>query len=433
MSGIKNSIDIFLGQDKIAELQIKDDQLSWQYTGFWQEHGFAVSPHLPLQHNIPSINTQIFLRNMLPEGIAFEELVAYFHVSKNNTFALMRILGADTSCGLVLLGSGVMLPNKGVFREISINELQQRLDNREHFNLLIWDDKPRLSLAGVQDKLNVVYLGNKLGFGEGKLCSTHILKFERHKLAHLVLNEYVTMHLARKCGLDVADVDILHFGNHPSLLVKRFDRAFKTESEVQRRHVLDGCQMLNLPPEYKYERNFGSGRDVAHIREGVSYEKIFKLAEQCINPALTKQKMLDWALFNLLVYNCDAHGKNISFFVDKSDISLAPFYDLVNIKMYEYFNQEMAMCFGSEFDCDAINSYQLIEFADICGIPNFLLANRLNIIASSILDNINTIINSVFNNISLEDQSYLNRYLDLVIRRCNYFLTKITDIKTLSV
>lgn len=50
----------------------------------------------------------------------------------------------------------------------------------------------------------------------------------------------------------------------------------------------DGCQTLNLPPDYKYERNFGSSRDVAHIREGLSFQKLFSFADQCENPIATK-------------------------------------------------------------------------------------------------------------------------------------------------
>ena len=60
--------------------------------------------------------------------------------------------------------------------------------------------------------------------------------------------------------------------------------------------------------------------------------------------------MLDWVLFNILVFNYDAHGKNISFFVGANGISLAPFYDLVNLQMYPEFEQTMAMGLGDEFD-----------------------------------------------------------------------------------
>lgn len=121
------------------------------------------------------------------------------------------------------------------------------------------------------------------------------------------------MQLAERCALSVANVQMLHFGQHSALLVERFDRKLVTTNTVKRRHLIDGCQALNLPPEYKYEQNFGNGRDVAHIRDGVSLPKLFDFANQCMNPAKTKQQILDWVLFNVLIFNCDAHGKNISF------------------------------------------------------------------------------------------------------------------------
>lgn len=434
MNNNQNYLDIFLGQEKIAELQTTSTQLIWNYTSNWQEHGYPISPHLPFLQNIDPTNTQIFLRNMLPEGRAFDDLITYSRVSRGNTFALIRILGADTSGALILLPAGSSLPENSNFRMITSEELQDRLDKREHFNLQIWDDKPRLSLAGVQDKLNVVVdKYNVIGFGEGKLCSTHILKFETHKLAHLVLNEFVTMSLAQSCDIEVAKVEMRRFGKNPALLVKRFDREFQSSDNVLRKQVIDGCQALNLPPEYKYERNFGSGIDVAHIKNGASFAKIFKFADQCNNPALVKMKIIDWAFFNLLVFNCDAHGKNISFFVNQHGISLTPFYDLVNIKMYGNFNQEMAMAIGDEFDADNINAYQIIEFAEMCNISRAFVGERLQIMANKILVSIEFIINANKSNTDAEEREYLDKYKNLVIGRCKYFLGTITDIKTLSV
>ncbi len=126
------------------------------------------------------------------------------------------------------------------------------------------------------------------------------------------------MQLARECGIQVPNIQLKRYGKYPALLVERFDRKLTENNEVLRRHVIDGCQALNLPPEYKYERNYGSGRDVKHIRDGVSLAKLFNFANRCINPVETKAKILDWVLFNLLIFNYDAHGKNISFFIVKA-------------------------------------------------------------------------------------------------------------------
>lgn len=427
MTGSKRALDVILGKDKIAEFVLKNDQLEWRYTQEWQLSGFPVSPHLPLQDDIPTLNVQRFLSNLLPEGKAFQELIACFHLSKTNTFGLVQALGLDVSGSLIFLPSIQALPKNKVFRKISLKELEERLDSRDEYSLIIWDEKPRLSVAGVQDKINVM-LDEKgaLGFGEGSLCSTHILKFERQKLAHIALNEYITLQLAQACGLTVANAQLWYFGSHSALLVERFDRRFISMSEVNRRHIIDGCQALNLPPEYKYERNFGSGRDVAHIREGASYNKLFDFANQCNNPALTKQKILDWALFNTLVFNYDAHGKNISFFVGANGFSLAPFYDLVNIKMYPEFEHEMAMAMGDSFDANMMNAYQLADFADSCQLSRLLVSRRLKMIITKLKKALIGIDHEIVK--TAEERSYLIQYQQMIHERCEHLLGQVDDI-----
>lgn len=420
MSGSDHGLSVYLGNHFIAELSITEDQLQWQYCDQWQQSGYAVSPHLPLDKKIPAINVQRFLRNLLPEGNALEELLHTFHLSKSNTFGLVRALGLDPPGSLVFQSSTSKQPTQNTFRSVSEEELIQRLQCREDFSLIIWDGKPRLSVAGVQDKLNVVINEEQqLGFGEGKLCSTHILKFEKQKLAHLVLNEYVTMQLAKHCGLPVANVKLMRYGAHPALLVERFDRRFISIEEVKRRHMIDGCQALNLPPEHKYERIFGKGRDVAHIRDGVSLNKLFQFAEQCNNPALVKQRMLDWVLFNTLIFNCDAHGKNISFFVGKSGLSLAPFYDLVNIKMYPAFDHDMAMALGDEFEESGINAYQLADFADSCQLPRAFVSRRLKVLSKKLQSMLSSCDPVAIND---EEKAYLQNYQQMIHQRCQHLL-----------
>lgn len=422
-----NQLDIYVNFELAAYIFLQQDQLVWEYSEAWKRTGFAVSPHLPLNEAIPNINVSRFLRNLLPEGQALEELIKCYNLSKTNTFALLRALGLDIPGSMVAVAHEQTMPTEGEFRPIHHDELARRLDNQKQLSLIIWDGKPRLSVAGVQDKINVVVDDNQdMGFGEGALCSTHLLKFEKQTLSHLVLNEYVSMQLAAACGLDVANTTLMHFGEHSALLVERFDRKRVSKCEVRRYHVIDGCQALNLPPEYKYERNYGSGRDVAHIREGASVLKLFKFAEQCTNPAVTKKKMLDWILFNILIYNADAHGKNISFFVSKNGMSLTPFYDLVNIKMYNEFEQDMAMAIGDEFDSDSIHAYQLADFADSCSLSRRFVAKQFQGIISKCFKALNDQFGDIARN--SQERRYLDQYKETVHQRGVCLLRELADI-----
>lgn len=428
MTGNEGELNVSLGGNTIARLSLQHDQIFLHYTQDWQQFGYAISPHLPLSDEIPTSNVQRYLRNLFPEGDVLDTLLTNLRLSKANTFGIIRTLGGDTSGSLLFLPPEQSLPTTFSLRPITPAEIEKRLDERDEYSLIIWDGKPRLSMAGVQDKINVtITFDGQMGFGEGKLVSTHLLKFEKQKLSHLVINEYVSMQLAQQCGIQVANVELIRFGKYPALLIKRFDRKLTPSGEVMRRHVIDGCQALNLPPEYKYERNFGSGRDVAHIREGASLAKLFELANQCTNPADTKNKMLDWILFNLLIYNYDAHGKNISFYVRKNGMSLTPFYDLVNIKMYPQFESDMAMALGDDFDGETIKAYQLADFADSCQLSRSYLAKQLKNMASTLLSVLDK--NDVFDVACNEEENrYLKQYQQMIRKRCEYFLGQADEI-----
>lgn len=427
MRGTNLKLNVYLGEQVIATLRLEQDQLFWQYSNAWQASGFAISPHLPLHDAFPPINVVRFLRNFLPEGHAFDTLLSHYHLSRSNTFALIKVLGADIPGALIFLEEQETLPKKAVLRMLSQESLKKRLANRLSQDLIFWDHKPRLSVAGVQDKVNILlHNNNEFAFGEGTLCSTHILKFETQQHLHLVLNEYVTMQLAACCGLETAKVDLLRLDEFPALLVQRFDRQRIAPNQVKRRLVIDGCQALNLPPDYKYERNLGSGRDVQHIRDGASFVKIFELAESCKNPVLTKQKIVDWLLFNVLIFNYDAHAKNISFFVSEQGYELTPFYDLVNVKMYSDYSHDMAMALGDEFAGDTVNAYQLTDFAESVNLSRNFVQHRLMLL----LDQFLQALDMVLNNLSLTnaEQEYMARYKSMLLKRYQHLRSQVTLI-----
>ena len=207
MIGNKSHLTVFIAQQKVARITRNDnDELDWHYASAWRQTGFALSPFLPLEAEIESVNVTRFLRNLLPEGGGLHELLQRFNLSKFNTFGLSLALGTDLPGALIILPTESMDIQSTSFRKLSTSELAARLNDRDEQGLIFWDDKPRLSVAGVQDKINLVRMPNgDMGFGEGNLCSTHILKFEKKQHIHLALNECITLTLARQCGLKVAN------------------------------------------------------------------------------------------------------------------------------------------------------------------------------------------------------------------------------------
>jgi len=351
----------------------RDENYYFEYDKSWIENGFAISPHLPFNETYTSSTIKRFLENLIPEGEGLEDIALFSRISKNNTFAIMHSIGYDTA-GALFFGEN-REANEPIFREILDEELTGRIEELESKSIAIWDRKVRLSLAGVQAKLPVIIRDNKIGLANGTLSSTHIMKFQTKRNTHIVVNELFCMRLAKKIGLKVANVELRRFGKYPTLLIERFDRVYKKDF-VERLHIIDGCQMLDLPPTYKYEQNFGNMRDVAHIREGASFKKLFKSAKLCSIPAIAQLELLNWAMFNLIIGNSDAHGKNFSFFVHKKVIKPTPFYDILCVMMYD-FDHNLAMAYGDEFNSDKVLAYQLLEFADDVGMNHKLVAKVL--------------------------------------------------------
>ncbi|MFI4956089.1 MAG: HipA domain-containing protein [Gammaproteobacteria bacterium] len=380
MSGFKHRLNAYLGIQCIGALGLtNENELEFFYHESWQQTGYPLSPHLPLDNSARNnqFSIRVFFQNVFPEGENLAILLETFHLSRSNIFSITQVLGQDLPGAMRLVLDPGILPTDLIFRPIQASEVTERLKHESARQLMIWDGKLRLSLAGVHQKINVVVRDNsEMGFGEGALCSTHILKFERSHAKHLVLNEFSMMKLAKAVGLSVADVSLMHFGEYPALLVKRFDREWEGD-HIQRRHVIDGCQALNLLPDYKYERHLGSGRDVAHIRDGANLPALFRCCDTCSNPALAKKQLLTWVLFNVIIGNWDAHGKNLSFFVSPLGMEIAPAYDLISVRMYPEFSQEWAMALGDEFDAKSVGAFQLADFADSCELPRSAVARIL--------------------------------------------------------
>lgn len=398
---MKHVLYLFARDQQVATIayQAKDDFWSLEYDANWlaSPRAFPLSPALPLfaAQNIHASGTiKRFVENLLPEGRALDISASTYGVSKNNVFALIQQLGVETA-GAFRFGVDSLAftaeKQDETKREITLEELEQRLCQRDHIPFVVWDKKVRMSIAGYQDKLTVLrHQDNgisRLFLAAPPLASTHILKPEPvgNNMSHLVANEYYCMTLAKRMGFPVAEVSVLRVPR-PILLVKRFDReliASPTGLAVNRLHMVDACQAWDLPVSFKYERNLGSNGQVRHIRDGMSFEKLFACVDQTVDKASAKLGLLRWALFQFLIGNCDAHGKNFSFFVERDGLVPAPWYDLVSVVQYPELSHELAMAFGDVFELDEVKGFAFADFAQRCSIPRTLLHREAVKVANS--------------------------------------------------
>lgn len=373
----------------LLDFHTANGSFSFRYDDAWlNDDGFLLSPRLTpdvCSGLNASAELRVFLANLLPEGQALDDVAAASAISKTNLYGLIRHLGRETTGALALLSADAApATSETSLREIANEELSRRIRERADAPFSIWDGKVRLSIAGYQDKIAVFKNGDRLFLADGALASTHILKPQPRQasLKHLVVNEHFCMTLAKQIGLPVADVELIRVPE-PVLLIQRFDRQ-RSEDGVRRVHVIDACQALGLPPEYKYERNFGNRRDVAHIRDGSSMAKLFSLIEHTHHKAREKLQLLHWCLFQYLIGNSDAHGKNLSFFVQRHALTLAPAYDLVCVEAHPEFEHEAAMAIGDNFNYRQVGPVDWAQFANDCGLPKALVGREMQKLAEMV-------------------------------------------------
>lgn len=397
------SLQVYARQALVGALAFEpqSESFSLAYAADWvnSPRGYPLSPHLPLSGVAASGAIRRFIENLLPEGRALDVASAHSNIQKNNVFGLIRYLGKETAGALSFLPFGQTPQTLETRRrEVPLEELQARISNRNQVPFTIWDGKARMSMAGFQDKLLVQMEEGRIYLADGSLASTHILKPEplNATLPFMVANEHFCMQLVRRIsqrrhGLDgVAEVVILRVPS-PVLAIKRFDRK-RGPLGIQRIHVIDGCQALDMPVSAKYERNFGNGDDVQHIRDGVGFPRLMGVRKHLEKPAVGMQVLVLWAVTTLLLGNSDAHGKNISFYCGKAGLNAAELYDLASVVQYDAqkYEHDLAMAFGDEFNLSGIGAYALADFCVRSEIPRAYFARELTTLCKLALEEVQT-------------------------------------------
>ena len=396
------TLNVWAGEDLVGVLghDAQTNRFRFDYTAEWRQADgrFPLSPLLALQRldgETPeqhSAQVRQFFENLLPEGEALDHAAQTAGTTRSNLVGLLIAIGKETAGDLRVTladasAASAAAAEREHLREITPEQLSERIRARENIPFSVWDGKVRLSIAGYQDKIAVYEREGKWYLVEGgRLASTEIVKPvpTRKPLATLPANEHLCMQLARRVGLEAAQTRLVHVPE-PVLLVRRFDR-IETGAGVRRLHIVDGCQALGLAVSMKYERAYGDTAEVAHLREGASLPKLFSLVDQSPLPAVDRLGLLRWAIFQVLIGNTDAHGKNVSFFCDGRGLRLAPAYDMVCTDALDAgFSHTYAMAIGDAFSEDALSPYEWAHFGHLCKLPFRLVAHELDGLAGQVI------------------------------------------------
>lgn len=321
---------VSIDEEPVGDLRESGNLWHFEYSPAWAgaAAGFDLAPALPRSQLLHSDGAtyrpvQWYFDNLLPEEGLRLILAKEARLPADDAFALLAYFGAESAGSLVLRSPREPVPEQRGMRPLPLAELSRRIANLPKASLSQGAPK-KMSLAGAQHKLPILFDHGRLFEPLSATASTHILK-PNHPLADhypsSVMNEYFTMRLAKEVGLTVPNVHRMYVPQ-PVYIVERFDRARRASLDDARRlHVIDTCQLLNKSPGFKFS--------------GASVDTLAQAVELCRERALARQHLYRWLVFNVLVGNADNHLKNISFGVDAAGIHLAPAYDLLCTAVYE--------------------------------------------------------------------------------------------------
>lgn len=378
---MSNALIIYLGGRRVGSLELGEGRaFVFRYHAEWlnDPRSIPLSIALPLREEpYADVDARPFFTNLLPEEELRKVIARRFGISPANDFALLEALGGECAGAVTLLPEGETPGEEGEYRFLDDDELTGLASELPKRPLFAGEAGVRLSLAGVQNKLPVRYdpLEEHVYLPTGNRASTHILKTPIAHLPETVENELFCMKLAVNMGLPAPWTGMLRRGT-PLYLVSRYDRETGPEGRTVRRHQEDFCQALGIPPEIKYEKEGGPG-----------LKACFELVRAVsIQPVIDIRALLGWVIFNYLIGNADAHGKNVSMLLTDNGPKLAPFYDLLSTAVYPQLSESLAMKIGGRDDPKWINEDQWKVFAEESGIGYKLVRQTLLSMSEEIVD-----------------------------------------------
>jgi serine/threonine-protein kinase HipA len=178
------------------------------------------------------------------------------------------------------------------------------------------------SLGGERPKLTVLHKGQ---YWIAKLQ-------DRGDPPHAPLREYVAMRLARRCGINAAEVDFVSVGDREVLLVRRFDRHVDDAGQVFRRLYASAHTVLRLDAQTRGERQ--------RSYVALAYEMERWCGRADVNTAELKRELWRRMAFNAICGNGDDHPRNHGLLHRDGRWGLADAFD---IAPYITFSGTLAM------------------------------------------------------------------------------------------
>lgn len=396
----------------VGELRAEGRELRFSYHPGWLaiSTAFPLSPRLPLSSETHAGEEVLaFFANLLPEGPVRDALCRLQRLPRGNVFRLLEAFGRECA------GAFELVPEIGPdsssaaprYQPYPPEALRADFDDlRRNVPLLHRHGELRLSLAGAQNKLPVCYRDGALFLPVDGAASSHILKPAMPTWPDAVFNEALSLRLASAVGLPVPEVAVLD-QPEPMLLIARYDRIAEGAG-YRRLHQLDLCQLTGQLPDLKYESDGGPG-----------FADLFTTIDShSALPAIDRLQLVDWLLYNYLIGNADAHGKNVAMlYGDDGRLRLAPTYDLLSTAYWPQLSDKQAMAIGGERRPDWVMARHWQRLCETVGLNPAQLRRRALALAESARDQLQETADSL----GVDAQSPLLRHFaDILAKRSRW-------------
>jgi serine/threonine-protein kinase HipA len=373
------NLPVYFEQRRVGTIDVDKRGPAFTYDSNWiaLRGAFPISITMPLQSE--PIAPEIFLTwaaNLVPESEQLRTLGQLLGMARSDVIGLLSAIGGDTSGALSIGQPGRTASVQ--WRPIDNREdLERVIDGLPSKPYLAGEEGVSMSLAGVQTKLAVSI------DDVGRICipmngspSTHILKPDSPRLCGSVQNEAFCLTLARRLKIPTPNITTGQAGKRTYLLVQRFDRT-NVEGRWRRLHQEDYCQALGKPPSAKYESNQTG-------IFGPTLQEMFHLTRRHML-SIDILRLLDLVVFNVLVCNTDAHGKNYSIMIRGNGLSLAPMYDIICGEVWESVTKNLAQKIAGKSRGDQLTGSDWQQFARECGLNPRQVLDRVGTLAKSAL------------------------------------------------
>ncbi len=299
-----------------------DGDCALRYSPSWTASGFALSPDMPLfdtdfvpiHHLMRTSGAPGAVDDARPDRWG-QKVIRYLYKPGASVYDSLYF------CGHERFGALGVSTSEQAYAPFHLRTLPRLEDARtlSEAAKIIESGEGELQ----QQQADLISVAASLGGAKPKAAISidgeeWVLKFFNGEPYDLPLVEYATMELARKAGINVAQVQLVPMRAENALAIKRFDR-----QGAARVHCISACTLLRAVTAQGADPEFGYPQLARTLRQ---YGKTQTLDAQL-------KELFCRMVFNILIANKDDHEKNHSLMCETHGrtmlMELSPGYDIL--------------------------------------------------------------------------------------------------------